>query len=791
MYRPISHCKPSPQRILLTLFQPSFRRKIGLSVYALRRDLQQAIGRFKTPESGAYLLTAIIVGIGAGLGAVAFRYLIEGVQYLAYYELGGLLKSIAPFHLMIIPALGGAIIGPLIYRFAREAKGHGVPEIMEAVALRGGRIRPPVVLVKSLASSICIGTGGSVGREGPIAQIGAALGSTVGQWLKLSDDHIRTLVACGAAGGIAATFNAPIAGSIFALEVVLSRINSLYFGAVVISAVIADVIAHLFEGDLRAFAVPASSLVRPWELFLYAILGVVAAVASVGFTRLLYFSEDLWNKIPTPEYIKPMLGGLLLGVVGILSFQVDGFPRVFSVGYNTISDAIFAELMFFVVAALLFLKMLASVITLGSGGSGGIFAPSLFMGAMLGSAFGQLANQIFPEITAPSGTYALVGMAAFFSGAAHAPITAILILFEMTGDYNIILPLMLATVVSTLVSRMISEESIYTLKLSRRGVQLDLGAEDVDVMQGITVGEVMSRNMDLIPAKMPFKALMEKFALTHHHGFPVVDEEGELLGIVTIKDLENALSVGKLEGITALDIATTKELQIAYPYEPMWMALRRLGDHDIGRLPVMDGEKKKLVGLVSRIEIIRAYNQAILKKAEKQHQSEMIRLEKLDGTSLIEVQIASQSSVVGKRVREIDLPSQSLIVSVRRGRKIRVVNGYTLLQEGDQVIIFCKEVRVPLVREYLTAGYQKKEDAKFKEPQRRVRYREVLIPSGAACTGTRVRDLNLPHECILTSIQREGKVIMPQGDTLLQTGDQVELFGVEDKLKEAEQCLIR
>ena len=787
----ISALQPSTIKIHLPFFHSSFRRKIGLSFYKFRRDLQQAIGRFKTPESGAYLLTAIVVGIGAGLGAVAFRYLIEGVSHLAYGELGGMIKSIAPFHLMIIPALGGAIIGPLIYRFAREAKGHGVPEIMEAVALRGGRIRPPVVLVKSLASSICIGTGGSVGREGPIAQIGAALGSTVGQWLKLSDDHIRTLVACGAAGGIAATFNAPIAGSIFALEVVLNRINSLYFGAVVISAVIADVIAHLFEGDSRALTVPVSFLASPWELFLYAMLGAVAAVFSVAFTRLLYFTEDLWNKIPVPEYVKPMLGGLLLGVVGIFSFQVDGFPRVFSVGYNTISEVIFGELMFLVVAALLFLKMLATVITLGSGGSGGIFAPSLFMGAMLGSAFGQLANQMLPEITGPSGTYALVGMAAFFSGAAHAPITAILILFEMTGDYNIILPLMLATVVSTLVSRMISEESIYTLKLSRRGVQLDLGAEDVDVMQGITVGEVMSRNMDLIPATMPFKALMEKFALTHHHGFPVVDEEGDLLGIVTIKDLEDALSAGKMEGITALDIATTKELQIAHPYEPVWMALRRLGDHDIGRLPVMDEEKKKFVGLISRIEIIRAYNQAILKKAEKQHQSEMIRLEKLDGTSLVEVKIASPSPVIGKRVREIDLPSQSLIVSVRRGRKIRVVNGYTSLQERDQVTVFCKEMRVPMVRAYLTGDLEKKGDAKLKEPQRRVRYREVFIPSGAICAGTRVRDLSLPLECILTSIHREGKVIMPQGDTLLQTGDEVEIFGREDKLNEAQQSLLR
>jgi CIC family chloride channel protein len=238
-------------------------------------------------ESSVILFTALIVGVGAGLGAVVFRRLIEGVQTLAYDGLGGLMEGIYPFYLLIIPALGGAIFGPLIYRFAREAKGHGVPEVMEAVALRGGRIRPRVAVVKALASAICIGTGGSVGREGPIAQIGSALGSTVGQLFRLSDERVRNLVACGAAGGIAATFNAPIAGSVFALEVILGQFRATYFGAVVISAVVADVVAHTFEGDARAFTVPEYILVSPWELFFYALLGLLAALTAVGFTRLL------------------------------------------------------------------------------------------------------------------------------------------------------------------------------------------------------------------------------------------------------------------------------------------------------------------------------------------------------------------------------------------------------------------------------------------------------------------------------------------------------------------------
>ena len=237
------------------------------------------------------MISATLVGAGSGLGAVFFRWLIKTVQTLSYGQLSGLLQNINYLHLLIIPAIGGAIYGPLIYWFAREAKGHGVPEVMEAVALHGGRIRPRVAVIKSLASAICIGTGGSIGREGPIAQIGSALGSTLGQILHLSDERVRNLVACGAAGGIAATFNAPVAGSIFALEVILGRLEVTYFGAVVISSVTAVAVARFFQEGTFAFAVPQYALVSPWELILYAILGVLAAIGAVCFTRLLYASE--------------------------------------------------------------------------------------------------------------------------------------------------------------------------------------------------------------------------------------------------------------------------------------------------------------------------------------------------------------------------------------------------------------------------------------------------------------------------------------------------------------------
>jgi CIC family chloride channel protein len=615
------------------------------------------------------------------------------------------MEGIAPFHLLIIPALGGAIVGPLVYRFAREARGHGVPEVMEAVVLRGGRIRPRVVVVKALASAICIGTGGSVGREGPIAQIGSALGSTVGQLFRLSDDRVRNLVACGAAGGIAATFNAPIAGSLFALEVILGQFNATYFGAVVISAVVAGVAAHAFEGDLQAFAVPEYVLVSPWELFFYALLGLLAALTAVGFTRLLYLSEDVWDRFKLPAYLKPMLGGVLLGGIGILLPKIDGVPRVFGVGYDTISQALVGQLTLQLTLVLLLAKILATIITLGSGGSGGIFAPSLFMGAMLGEAFGQIVHALFPAITAPVGAYAMVGMAAVFSGAAHAPVTAILILFEMTGDYHIILPLMLATVISTLVSQRISRESIYTLKLTRRGVHLRQG-QDIDVMQSITVGEAMTTKVDTVPLTMSLDELAEEFSRSHHHGFPVVDGTGELAGVVSIQDLERAKAAGSLDGRTVADIATQEGLVVAYPYEPMWKALTRLGRRDLGRLPVVEEEgSRRLVGAVRRSDIIRAYDQAIAARAHHQHRAEVLRLGQVDDTNFLHLRIPSGSSAVGMRISELELPEECLIISVRRGRKLHMAHGYTTLESGDRLTVFAGRDCVPEVQRILTGDW--------------------------------------------------------------------------------------
>jgi CIC family chloride channel protein len=742
--------------------------------------------RLLDADSSVMLITSLIVGIGAGLGAVLFRRLIDWIHNFAYSDIAGIFAEWYPLHLIIIPALGGAIVGPLVYYFAREAKGHGVPEVMEALELRGGKIRPRVVVVKALASSVCIASGGSVGREGPIAQIGSALGSFVGQTLKLSEERVRTLVACGAAGGIAATFNAPIAGAVFALEVLLRRFGSVYFGAVVISAVTADVIAHYFEGDSRTFLTPEYTMQSPWELLLYTLMGFVAALAAVGFSRLLYFSEDIWNLIRIPEPTKPLFGGILLGLLGIVSYQIDGFPRVFGVGYETIENTLFSQLTLQVTFGLLLLKLVATTLTLGSGGSGGIFAPSLFMGAMLGASFGQIAHTIFPEIVAPSGAYALVGMAAFFGGVAHAPITAILILFEMTGDYQIILPLMLSTVLSTIVAKNLSPDSIYTLKLKRRGVELSEDTQAIDLMQGVTAEIAMNCETEAVPLDLPLVELMSTFSSTHYHALPVVQNETELVGLITINELDQLRSKGTLESKTIADILTFNNPATIRPHEPVWMALRHLEDQGEGCVPVVSETGKNiLLGVLRRIDIIRAYNKAVSQRAQVQHHAEILNIRKLNQSGLTEVTLRAESPNVGKRVKELHLGGDALIVSVRRGGKLRIVRGETILHAGDQVTIFAEIPKSEFLENYLNGTLK---DSELQQKSL-VCHREVEIPPGSTIDGMRIRELNLPEDCVLVKIMRNSQIILPRGNTLLQIGDIIEIFGMEEKLSEAEKQL--
>jgi len=646
----------------------------------LRRRAEDALAQIRQYRAEALpLILAAITGLGAGLGAVVFRKLITGFNRLFFDVIGEAIAFLGPSHVIVLPVIGGLLVGPMVYFFAREAKGHGVPEVMLAVARQGGRIRFRVAVVKALASSICIGSGGSVGREGPIVQIGSALASALGQRLRLNEDMIRLMVASGAAGGISATFNAPIAGVFFALEVILRRFSVRNFSVVVLSSVVAAVVSYPLLGDEPAFAVPEYRLESAWEVPLYGLLGIVCGAAALIFVWLVYKAEDTFEALPLPEYVLPALGGLGVGALGLW------YSDLFGVGYDGIATALHSDRAFAVLVSLAGLKLLATSLTLGSGGSGGVFAPSLFIGAMVGGAFGEAAHGAFPGVTAASGAYALVGMGAVFSGAARAPITSIIILFEMTRDYSIILPLMTAVVISTVVAQLVSRENIYTIKLIRRGVDVER-EERGYLMDTATVADAMDRHPLTVSADMSLHDLAEFFVESGGMGAPVVDDDGRLVAMVSTADLQPYLNRME-EGLRVIDIAT-KEVDNVKPDESLHEVISRPDAWQLHQFPVVAREDPgRLLGVLRRSDILRAYGLAASRRSEAEQRVRMASMIQDEDTRLLSLQIAPNSPLVGKDLRSLALPPSSVIVSIRRRRRTVIPRGRVVLRPGDRLTI--------------------------------------------------------------------------------------------------------
>ena len=576
--------------------------------------------RARSSEAAIGISLAALVGLFAGLGAVGFRKMIEGFQWIFFNRGAVVFDFMGDHYVAVIPIAGALIFGPLIYFLAREAKGEGPPEVMEAMAAKGGRIRSRVALIKALASSICIGSGGSVGREGPIVQIGASIGSTIGERLRLPEGWVKTFVLCGAAGGISATFNAPIGGVLFALEVLQRRFVPGNLGPIVISSVTADAVAQAFLGENPSFIIPKYAMSSHWEILLYILLGMIVGLVSLIFVRLFYKCEDLFGALKFPAYLKPALGGIAIGLIGLYYFEVlgVGYGEGYGLGgifvdVGAVDMALAGEIALATLLVLTVLKMIATSLTLGSGGSGGVFAPSLFIGAMLGGAFGIIVQRLVPGITSASaaeasGAYALVGMGAFFAATVHGPITAIILLFEMTRNYVLILPLMSAVMFAMLVSRGFSKESIYTLRLVRRGIDIHR-REQADLLGAVRVSDVMTRDFPTVLPSTRVSELISRLHASGHHGFPMVDKNGSFVGVVTLEDVESAMSK-RDPGLTAADIATTSPI-VAYPGQSIHDALAQLGGRDVGRIPVVERDNpKKLVGVLRRHDIIRAYAKA-------------------------------------------------------------------------------------------------------------------------------------------------------------------------------------
>lgn len=570
------------------------------------------LARLQMSEHSFMVVAALCVGVLGGMGAVGFRTLIELLQDLFWGETPLTLQHLhshAWWWLILAPVIGGLIVGPLVWFFAREAKGHGVPEVIEAVALNSGLIRPRVVIVKCIASALSIACGGSVGREGPIVQIGSALGSTLGQWLKVSGRRLRTLVGCGAAAGIAATFNAPIAGALFAVEIILGDFGVSQFSPIVIASVVATVVSRHFLGDVPAFVVPIYSLHSPLELIIYGILGVVAAAVALAFVKVLYGTEDLADRLPIKPWLLTPIGFGIVGVIGIFR------PEVFGVGYEAIESALRGEVAMGALVLLLCAKTIATSITIGSGGSGGVFAPSLFLGAMVGGAVGMAAHALFPAIAPHPGAYALVGMGAVVAGATHAPITAILIIFELTHDYGLIVPLMGTCIISTLITTRVSTANIYTLKLLRRGVGVASGRE-VNILRSLRAREVMVEDPPTVAPGTHLGEIVARIGLGSVDHLYVMDDTGRLQGVIGMNEMRSALlDMNSLSDLVVAADLAREDVPMITLDQDLDVVMRIFGGKNREELPVVDNlASQRLLGTITRGHLLEAYNRELRKR---------------------------------------------------------------------------------------------------------------------------------------------------------------------------------
>lgn len=601
------------------------------------------------------VLVALVIGFGGGLAAVGFRALIGFGNQVAWQQWEYTLEYIRNLPIwwkIAAPAVGGFFCALIVHYFAREAKGHGVPEVMEAVALRGGRIRPRVVIAKMVASAISIASGGSVGREGPIVQIGSAIGSSLGQWLNVDERRLRTLVGCGAAAGIAATFNAPVAGALFAVEVILADFRVTQFSPIVIASVAATVVGHGFFGDVPAFVVPKYSIVNYYELFAYAALGVLAGLAALAFVRILYFTEDLFDAIRVWSPAKAIFGGALIGLIALW------FPEVLGVGYEAIEGALRGEMVWYLLGILVVVKIVAVSITIGSGGSGGIFAPSLFIGAMVGGAIGTGMNLVWPESTAGPGAYALVGMAAVVGAATHAPITAIVIIFELTQDYKIMLPLMISTIIATLMAVQLQHGSIYTIKLLRRGIDIHKG-QDVSVLKHLLVADEMRADFVTVAPGAGLRRVINK--LVEHPGTTlfVADENHLLRGVINTEQsrsvMANAAALGDV--FIARDVMQETGYPTVSPRDTLADVMRRLARYR-GEVPVV--EDGRLVGVIWPEDVIERYNAELFKREMAASMVSTVRdgpeaaqLPMVEDTAIVEMPVPAR--FVGQSVADLDV----------------------------------------------------------------------------------------------------------------------------------------
>jgi CIC family chloride channel protein len=622
-------------------------------------------------ETARFLGLAVIVGVLVGAGASLLIFLVQWVRdEVALIPMGRWVP------LVVLP-IGILIAWVVANRWAPEVEGDGVPATIEGLAIRSGYLPTRSVIFKFLATVLTLGTGGSGGREGPIVQIGGTIGSSIARHTNLGEDQVRSLVAAGAGAAIGASFNAPIAGMLFAMEVILRTLSVRHLSAVVVASVAAAVTTKTLTGGEQILRAPAYGLIegREWqELLVYGAVGIAAAVLAWWFLRMLGTTERLASRLP--GWTRPVAIGLLIAAVGVAE------PNVLSTGQDFVANIVTISMsgsqIWWVLMLLVVLKMAVTSLTIESGGSGGAFMPSLFIGAAFGAGLAELLAPIWTLSPLRPGPFAVVGMAAMFAAVARAPLTSILIVFEITQDYKLVLPLMLAVSLATLITDVLSPESVYTMPLIRKGIRL-VRSSEVDVLDAIKVGDVMSWQEPLAP-HMTLEEAKALLGLHGHHGAAVL-QQGKLVGVLSMSDILRATDTD-----IVADAMSAKPVTVTDRF-PVSEALERMAALGVSRLPVVsEDDPTHLIGMFRREDVVKAYHVALGAATGVQMARDRLRRRAEPGVSFFEVQVPERLS--GQLLKDVSWPTDCTLVSVRRRTVVYVPRGGTRLETGDVVTVF-------------------------------------------------------------------------------------------------------
>jgi len=589
---------------------------------ASRTQIVGSLRRLLRNDQLVLLVLAVFMGGVAGYLAIAFRelyLLVQGLGFGAFSDtLVSAARNLPKWQIVLVPAAGGLLIGLFVHYFMPNRRPHGVTDVVAAVAMRSGKMGYREAFGGALVNVVSIGVGASVGREGPVVHLGAAICSRLARALHLNRSLVINLLGCGVAAAIAASFNAPFAGAFFATEVIIGHYALTAVAPIMLASVTGTIIARTHFGDFPAFIIPPNPIVSLLEFPAFALLGVVSALMAVVLMHSISVGQDISakmdSKLSVPRWIHPMLGGAMVGLIAI------AFPEVLGVGYGTTDAALKGQIVLPLLLALLAAKTAAVAISLGSGFGGGVFSPSLFLGAMLGGAFGIIATQAFPEMSSGHSAYTMVGMAAVAGAVLGAPISTILIIFELTHDNSVTVAVMVAVVIASVVTQQIFGGSFFLKQLDRRGLNIRRGRE-AGLLAQIHVGDVMTTSaFSKVVPSLPISDLREKLQTAPYGQLVVVDDDGIIRGTITLSDLSDAAFDHSVDSLVkAVDVMRTAP-PVLTPDTDLDGALKLMEDVHEEHIAVVDSkDTMKLVGVVNEIEVMLAYNRALMRARAEEH----------------------------------------------------------------------------------------------------------------------------------------------------------------------------